>query len=305
MKKKLQVFVSSTFTDMRDERQAAVEAILQAGHIPAGMELFAAGDESQLEIIHRWIDESDVFLLILGGRYGSIEPKSGKSYIEREYDYATKKGMAFFTAVMKEEALNAKLRNGGLDVVERKHPDRLEQFRTKVTTGIQCGFFEDIKDLKLIILQSLSNFERNEELSGWIRASDTVDPVATLEQFTRLERENEELRRKVTELEASAVRVKDPLTVGMALREDARTLLVAAEAANGYILYVRYSGGASIQTGGKNFIDPYTPREEARWKEALAELLDRELIESRGTKGESFALTHFGYKVAEEIQRPK
>lgn len=78
MKKKLQVFISSTYTDMLVERQGAVEAILRAGHIPAGMELFAAGDESQLETILRWIDDSDVFMLILGGRYGSIEPKSKK-----------------------------------------------------------------------------------------------------------------------------------------------------------------------------------------------------------------------------------
>ena len=33
VKKKLQVFVSSTYTDMLVERQAAVEAILRAGHI--------------------------------------------------------------------------------------------------------------------------------------------------------------------------------------------------------------------------------------------------------------------------------
>ena len=55
MDKKLQVFVSSTYTDLILERQAAVEAILTAGHIPAGMELFAAGDESQMEVIQRWI----------------------------------------------------------------------------------------------------------------------------------------------------------------------------------------------------------------------------------------------------------
>jgi hypothetical protein len=70
-KKKLQVFVSSTYTDLREERQAAVQAILSAGHIPAGMELFAAGDQSQMVVIRRWIDESDVFLLILGGRSGA------------------------------------------------------------------------------------------------------------------------------------------------------------------------------------------------------------------------------------------
>ena len=43
-RKKLQVFVSSTYADLKEERQAAVEAIVSAGHIPAGMELFAAGE---------------------------------------------------------------------------------------------------------------------------------------------------------------------------------------------------------------------------------------------------------------------
>ena len=49
MKKKLQVFVSSTWTDMILERQAAVEAILEAGHIPAGMELFSATIRNSLK----------------------------------------------------------------------------------------------------------------------------------------------------------------------------------------------------------------------------------------------------------------
>ena len=80
--RKLQVFISSTYENLKAERQAAVMAILEFGHIPAGMELFAAGDAEQLKVIKRWIDESDVFLLILGREYGSIEPISNKSYIQ-------------------------------------------------------------------------------------------------------------------------------------------------------------------------------------------------------------------------------
>src|SRR5260370_42160822 len=72
MNRKFQVFVSSTYNDMQAERQAAVQAILTAGHIPAGMELFAAGDKSQLDTIRRVIDQADVFMLFLGGRYSSI-----------------------------------------------------------------------------------------------------------------------------------------------------------------------------------------------------------------------------------------
>lgn len=50
-KKKLQIFISSTYTDLIEERQAAVEAILGSKHITAGMELFRAGNSSQLKAI--------------------------------------------------------------------------------------------------------------------------------------------------------------------------------------------------------------------------------------------------------------
>ncbi len=101
MRKKLQVFVSSTFLDLKDERQKAVEGILKAKHIPAGMELFKAGNESQLETVKRWINESDVYLLILGGRYGTLEPSTGKSYTQIEYEYALDKGIPMFAFVIK------------------------------------------------------------------------------------------------------------------------------------------------------------------------------------------------------------
>ena len=110
VKKKLQVFVSATYEDLIKERQAAVEAILTAGHIPAGMELFTSGDESQMEVIKQWINESDVFLLILGGRYGSIEPKSGKSYIHLEYEHAISQRKRIFSCVIEEEAIEERVR---------------------------------------------------------------------------------------------------------------------------------------------------------------------------------------------------
>src|SRR5580765_8889615 len=98
--RRLQVFVSSTYSDLIAERQAAVEAILTAGHIPAGMELFTAGDETQMDVIKQWIDASDAFLLILGDRYGSIEPTSGKSYTQIEYEYAVSNQKPLFACVI-------------------------------------------------------------------------------------------------------------------------------------------------------------------------------------------------------------
>ena len=114
-RRRLQVFVSSTFKDLIPERQAAVEAILAAGHIPAGMELFTSGDESQMDVIRQWIDESDVYMLILGGRYGSVEKKSKKSYTQLEFEYAVGKGTPLFSCVVSPEAQEARIKNAELE----------------------------------------------------------------------------------------------------------------------------------------------------------------------------------------------
>lgn len=87
-----QVFVSSTFEDLREERQQATQSILEAGCFPSGMELFPASDETQWELIKRVIEESDYYIVIVAGRYGNIGP-DGFSYTEMEYDYAVEKGI--------------------------------------------------------------------------------------------------------------------------------------------------------------------------------------------------------------------
>ena len=139
MKKKLQVFVSSTYKDLKEERQAAVEAILDAGHIPAGMELFKAG-KSQMKTIYKWIDESDVYMLILGGRYGSIEEESGLSYTELEYKYALSKKMPVFAVVLEESFLFEKAAsNGKYAVFEKDYSNKYKSFESFVKGNIEIG----------------------------------------------------------------------------------------------------------------------------------------------------------------------
>jgi hypothetical protein len=73
MDKRYQVFISSTFIDLKDERQAVLRAILELDHMPAGMELFPAADDSAWQLIKDVIDASDYYVLIIGGRYGSLD----------------------------------------------------------------------------------------------------------------------------------------------------------------------------------------------------------------------------------------
>lgn len=133
MNKKLQVFISSTFLDLQNERQAAVEATLDANHIPAGMELFKAGNDDQWTTIKRWIDESDVYMLILGGRYGSIEPKSGKSYTQLEYEYALETRTPIFSVILKNSWLYQKAaEQSDASIFEQKSEEKYKLFKEMI-----------------------------------------------------------------------------------------------------------------------------------------------------------------------------
>ena len=191
--RKFQVFVSSTYEDLKNERQAAVQAILASGNIPAGMELFSAGDESQMTVIKRWIDESDIFLLILGGRYGSIEPNSGKSYIQLEYEYALQTDKPLFTVIINENALELKLKKLGSSVMEMEHPKELNRLKSLVKKKL-VKFWDDEKDIKLSVYETLNDFTYNKDLVGWIKGDKEVNSGALAEEIARLTKENSELR---------------------------------------------------------------------------------------------------------------
>ncbi|ENV56240.1 hypothetical protein F951_02753 [Acinetobacter soli CIP 110264] len=197
--KKYQIFVSSTYLDLIDERQAAVEAILKAGHIPAGMELFTASNQSQWSIIQRWIDESDVYMLILGGRYGSIEPESGLSYTELEYNYALTQNKPLFAVIIKDEALDEKVRTSGRSVLESENPQKMRDFKNKVLSYMS-SFFEDHKDIKLAVHESVGKLQQENKLIGWVRADEVLNPKQYLDQITALQKEKEQLNKENTKL---------------------------------------------------------------------------------------------------------
>ena len=196
MKKKLQIFVSSTFSDLIDERQKAVETILRSGNIPAGMELFSAGDKSQLETIKEWIRESDVYVLILGGRYGSIEPDTQLSYTEIEYNYAKEINKPLFAIVLSEDYIESKRTTGFIDPIERENTHKYESFKDNVLKKI-CRICKDVNEIQLAIFESLFVIERDHKLTGWIKGDDIPDNSIILNELNILRKERDELSKKV------------------------------------------------------------------------------------------------------------
>jgi Domain of unknown function (DUF4062) len=137
-----------------------------------------------------------VYLLILGGRYGSIEPKSGKSHTQLEYEYVLSNGKPLFSCVIKESAIENGVKEQGTKVIETEVPQKLKKFRELVLSKTS-RFWEDAKDIKISIGETLAQFARREDLIGWVRPSGQANMSALADELARLSRENAELRRQI------------------------------------------------------------------------------------------------------------
>lgn len=198
--KKFQIFISSTYKDLIDERQMAVQAIVKMGHIPAGMELFKAG-ASQWQTITKWIDESDIYVLILGGKYGSINPNEGKAYTHLEYEYALSTGMPVFALVLSEKFLESKKEESSEEeVYEKENIEKYNEFKKLVLSKI-VKFVDDIKDIHIEIQDNITSIAQERKLVGWSKGDNTENYFELLQENHKLMKENNVLKDKIRKLE--------------------------------------------------------------------------------------------------------
>lgn len=134
--RRFQIFVSSTFRDLREERKKAVEVIFERGHIPIALERFSAANESDREVIEKAIDDCQLYLLILGHRYGELVPGRNISYTELEYEIAQHKRLHTLVLLMDPEEIKRKRkeldRDNERDKAELANFKQLEDFHRRV-----------------------------------------------------------------------------------------------------------------------------------------------------------------------------
>jgi hypothetical protein len=191
--KRYQIFISSTYTDLKEERSAVVEAILKLEHIPVGMEFFVAANEEQFNHIKRLIDDTDYYIIIIGNRYGSIDD-TGISYTEKEFDYAVSKEIPILAFVHSNPDRIPQGKSESNPELQKK----LSDFRDKVTKNRLVSLFDWENPDKLAsnvlvaIMRLINIFPR----LGWVRAS-LYDNSELLEQINMLRIENNEINRQL------------------------------------------------------------------------------------------------------------
>jgi hypothetical protein len=189
MDKRYQVFISSTFADLQEERRKVIQTVMELDCFPAGMELFPAADEEQWQFIKRVIDDCDYYLLIIGGRYGSVTAE-GVSYTEKEYDYAVERNLRVLAFIHdKPEEIPV-----GKSEMNPDARAKLISFREKVAQGRLVKFWTRADELPGMVALSLSKTVRAYPATGWIRASGPP-PTEVLAEMN-------ELRKKITNLQS-------------------------------------------------------------------------------------------------------
>lgn len=231
MEKKYQIFISSTYEDLKDERKKVQDTILEMYQFPIGMEMFSTANEEQWEIIKETIDSSDYYVLIIGHRYGSVIEKgeySGISYTQKEFRYALEQKIPVLAFLI----------DGSVPVLpdniekNTSNKRKLTEFINEVKVDRTVQWWTSVEDLANKVMNSLNKQFSKGKRPGWVRA-DGLDLEGTQAELVelnrhvrRLEAENKELKNSVADRRPNLkVKVNNSMSLKIPFKECDQSLI--------------------------------------------------------------------------------
>jgi len=145
------IFVSSTFSDLQRHRQLVREAIGRMDFNSKAMELFGALPETPKEECLRLVRSADAYVGIFAMRYGFIDPETGKSLTQLEYEEAQSVRLPSLIYIIDEET----------HPVLPKHVDtgssseKLRELKGALKKSHVVNFFSSPEDLSAKLTQDM------------------------------------------------------------------------------------------------------------------------------------------------------
>lgn len=202
METKFQVFISSTYEDLKEERKEVQKILLTANCIPAGMEAFVATDNDQFSVIKKVIDLCDYYVLIIGKRYGSLNSETKKSYTEMEYDYAKSKNIPVLVFAIDDRV------EVDISKIEQdpESLQKLSRFRQKAMRNTLASIWNSVSDLSGKVAISIMNAKNELKRPGWIRnvGYNPIESILEIDSLKKkiavFEKENRLLKNQIEDL---------------------------------------------------------------------------------------------------------
>ncbi len=160
------VFLSSGVKGLEKYREDVCRAIERLdGYQCIRMENFGARNCDSDEYCRDRVKASDVFVALVGHRYGSCVPGSTRSYSECEYDAAIELGKPCLVFLASENFLVP----ANLDESEELR-ERQRSFRARVQKDRITGYFENHEELATAVVQAIHNVQETSGQSGKLQS---------------------------------------------------------------------------------------------------------------------------------------
>ncbi len=174
------VFVSSTYVDLVEHREAVQKAIRQLGGTDISMENFGARDERpKAECLRLIREEADLFVGIYAHRYGYVPHGEQKSITESEYDAAGNQNLSRFIYLVDDEIAwkPTFIDQGTLG-------EKLQQLKQRLKTTHICKVFSNKDQLATFVAADLGRHILRNQLHHVLPGGAEGDSVRPADQWS-------------------------------------------------------------------------------------------------------------------------
>jgi Domain of unknown function (DUF4062) len=201
MPDQLRVFISSTYSGLKEYRQATIRTLRRFGLVPATLETFGAMQDAPVDASARAIAEADIVVCILAHRLGYIPPDSDESLLELEYDEAIKRKNPVLVFVLRDN------QPWPPDQIDFANQDRLQKFKRRLSIDRIVGTFST-STLQQIVAASRGDQKSYSEKGGSISQpaeflgvpSRSVGPLSCFVIMPYSERWSDAIQRTILEV---------------------------------------------------------------------------------------------------------
>ena len=148
----LRVFISSTFSDLEEYRQAAFVAIQSLGAHGDDMIYWSADERSGTQHSVERIKQCDVVILLLAHRYGYVAEGESFSVTEMEYLVARNANIPILAFFLDES------QPWPPDRIQWERIEQLKAFKQRVETEVTRKLFRSTDELGRLVTQALAMF---------------------------------------------------------------------------------------------------------------------------------------------------